>query len=62
MVNVESLKAQADDAVVRAEIAATSLRTAQDRLAARAARMERSRAMRLAQDERRATSAASARA
>ena len=58
MANVVSLKAQADDAVIRAEIAATSSRTAKERLAACAARMETSRA-RLAREKQRATSVAS---
>jgi hypothetical protein len=60
MVNVVSLKAQADDAVIRAEIAATSSQTAKARLAVCAARMERSRA-RVAREKQRATSAASSR-
>jgi hypothetical protein len=46
MVNVVSLRAQADDAVIRAEVAATGLRTADDRLAACAARLDRARAER----------------
>jgi hypothetical protein len=62
MLNVVSLKAQADDAVIRAEAAATSLRTAKQRLAVHAARMEQSRALaraRAARDRQRAASAAS---
>lgn len=45
MLNVVSLQAQADDAVIRAEVAATSLRAAQERLAVRADLIEHSRSL-----------------
>jgi hypothetical protein len=58
MLNTTSLRAQAGDAVIRAEIAASYLRATRERLAVRTARLDRSRALaqaRAARDAQRAT-------